>query len=261
MHCLALIYADDESLGRLTYDNLSEQALMEIAVEGLSEETKKQFQDSHGSYLDVSDWNGINMCSNYDTEERTEIVNEIKFSGETFEGTLDLSFLPPRLRRFQVPQNDSLQGTLDTSKLPIGLWEFDISKNKFDGSVEFAGLPRMLSHFRIPSNEFSGSCDFTKLPPNLQQIDISKNKFSGSVNLEELPKDITVIDMSFNRFSGQFTLATLGTKRLRTVDARRNEFSGTAVLRKHILTRFLFGGNRIERIFDQHGKPHRFEPR
>ena len=56
MHTLLSI---DPALGRLDYDSLSDQARMEIFIDGLTEETKKHFQDPKGGFLDISEWSGV----------------------------------------------------------------------------------------------------------------------------------------------------------------------------------------------------------
>ena len=46
----------DPSLGRLDYSLMSDQALMEMLIEGFDDETKQDYQDKHGMYKDVCDW-------------------------------------------------------------------------------------------------------------------------------------------------------------------------------------------------------------
>ena len=48
-----LLQSVDPALGRLDYDSLSDQALMEMLFGGLIDESKRRYQDKHRMLLDV----------------------------------------------------------------------------------------------------------------------------------------------------------------------------------------------------------------
>ena len=53
MCVLQLFLSVDPSFGRLEYRLMSDQALMEILIEGFGDETMKKCTDNNGMYLDV----------------------------------------------------------------------------------------------------------------------------------------------------------------------------------------------------------------
>ena len=64
----------DPSLGRLDYSLMSDQALMEMFIDGFDDKSQKQYQDDHRMFLDVCEWPSI-KC---DHDERVvEIYTDI----------------------------------------------------------------------------------------------------------------------------------------------------------------------------------------
>ena len=59
---LSLIFTDIHNLGRLDYASLSQQALMEVVVENLN--CKDIFCDKEGHFLDITEWDGVEINEN-----------------------------------------------------------------------------------------------------------------------------------------------------------------------------------------------------
>ena len=129
----------DSSLGRLDYTSLSQQALMEMVIEGITQ--KEAICGDPDEPKDIEEWKGVLM-------EDGEVV-EIEWRGTYLEnqsrltGPLCLEWLPSSVRKFVVRWNQ-LTGTLDLTSLPTSMKWLDIGHNACtgepDGAVASAGL-------------------------------------------------------------------------------------------------------------------------
>ena len=90
MCVLQLFRSVDPSLGRLEYRLMSDQALMEMLIDGFDDVTKKRYQDNHGMYLDVCELS----CVQCDKDER---VFEIRINSENSNGSIEISYVPPKV--------------------------------------------------------------------------------------------------------------------------------------------------------------------
>ena len=226
------ITALDHTLGRLDYDGLSDQARMEILIDGACPDFKAIVSDENTAFKDVADWPGV--TSNADGQ-----VTEINFSPfgglrtrieNAIDGTVHLEFLPPNLTHCDMPQMQA-RGTLETAKLPQSLVNFAIDVNDFHGTVDFAALPKSIELFNISHDNFSGRCDLTHLPSTLKYLLLSSNRFSGEVNLTSLPTQMRYISLSSNSFTGELCLDHLP-ETLRELSLFKNQFSGNFQLRR-----------------------------
>ena len=206
----------DETLSRIDYALLNDQARMEILIEGLTDASKALYQDDSGSYLDVCDWECVE-CDN------TGKVSVINFKNE-IEGTLNLSYTPPKVKNVNV-RGRNAQGTLDTSKLPEDLETISISKTAMYGSVDFTKIPEKVHDFTLKRSLFSGGCDFTALPPCLVCFYIMHNEFEGPVDLTQLPKTVRWFSIGWNNFSGPIDLESLP-QRLESLFIHENKLCG-----------------------------------
>ena len=68
----------DPFLGRLDYSLLSDQALMEMLIEGFDDETKKKYQDDHGMYLDVCEWPNITCDEDESVIDRVSQIGVVR---------------------------------------------------------------------------------------------------------------------------------------------------------------------------------------
>ena len=269
------ILSIDPALGRLDYDSLSDQALMEMLVEGIAQSKKAEFQDTHGNYRDTCDWNGT-LCKD---ERVTGIVLSWKEFGER---QFPFDVIPPLVERF-IMKESNLHGTLDTFVLPRALTDFfDIASNKLHGSVSFVGFPRSLKRINLNKNAFSGSCNLENLPDALLSLQAKTNQFSGEISLNALPAGMTELRLSYNNLTGPIhieklpeRMGVLGLSRngltgdfvLRTlpeydlfVYLHKNAVSGTAILPETSgKMRFSLLHDFITTVVDTHGKKHRWE--
>ena len=237
----------DPALGRLDYDSLSDQALMEMVVDGVEEGLKQNFQDENGNFLDVCEWPRV-TCSK-DSRVHKIAVSGIQFTDKQFafqfipdrvtdlqaygcslHGTLNTEILPPQLEIFYAFKN-SLHGTLNCAMFPRRLRRVLMSENLFIGSLVLSDLPDTLTSFSANNNEFSGKISLNDLPPALEELWIADNALSGSIHIELLPSSIRSISLRGNKFNGRFSMLQFPVT-LRFVDFSRNDFSSKAVLRK-----------------------------
>ena len=78
----------DPSLGRLDYESLSEQALMEMLTDGMDEGGKSGCKDDTGNFLDVCERRGVGCVNSR--------VHSVTLYGKKFsEKQIPFTFLPP----------------------------------------------------------------------------------------------------------------------------------------------------------------------
>ena len=268
------LFCIDPSLGRLDYDSLSDQTRMEILIDGLTNGTKKHFQDQHGGYKAIEKWRGVRI-------DKEANVISISFSPLFFvfedSGSLNFAFLPPKLRAFSA-LNQKLRGTVDAENLPENLLRCTMSNNGLSGSFDLGKLPDQLESLNLRMNSFSGECDLSKLPKKMKWLILAKNAFSGSVRLDALPIGFEHLELQHNDFSGKIDLSKLP-EALKYMNLHGNQFSGGFILRKlpeallevgassnrlsglavvssERRVRVGLGNTAIERVVDEKGEPH-----
>ena len=240
-----LILTVDQSLGRVDFGSLSDQMLMEMLIEGLTEESKKAYQDAHGMFLDVCVWPGVS-CNEEEQVVRMQNVSR-------GEGTLFLSNLPPNMTDF-VSLSAQLSGTLETSALPQTMQEFCIGFNNFHGTVDFSSFPANLRSIDIHRNEFSGSVNLENLPQSMTNIGINENKFSGTLCFKRLPPNLQILCISENAFTGDFHLENIP-ESLFIFDAWSNAFNPTAVVPRDVDYLHLSRSG-VTKVLDEKGETH-----
>ena len=131
MICAALISVDS-ALGRLDYDSLTDQTLMEMLINGMDEDDKNLYQDESGNFLDTCEWPGVECTKTESDDDRVVkiILNSMTFSAKQF----PFNFLPPMVSYFDAT-NSNVHGTLETSHLPSKLTILFISFNKLHGPL------------------------------------------------------------------------------------------------------------------------------
>ena len=137
-----VLHSVDPALGRLDYESLSDQALMEMLVAAMPDEDKKELLDGNGNYLDVCEWS----CVKCKDERVFQIdVLERPFSEKQF----PFWFIPPSVDTFAAGDEKGLSGTLDTGDLPRGLRYLDIEMNCLHGEFKTKELPAKLEFIYI----------------------------------------------------------------------------------------------------------------
>ena len=264
----------DPSLGRLDYDSLSDQALMEIFCSPLELHTKL-LQDENGHFLDVCEWQNV-VCTDgrvtrirmnnwiYTEKPATfeyipPLVTHFEAEQCFMRGTLDTRVLPAHLIEFDVYKS-LLRGTVDFRGFPRGLQDISISYNSFCGSCSLVDLPNSTSHLYAGNNQFSGEISLNQLPSTLEILLLDNNKLHGSVVLKNLPQALLYLDLSGNDFTGDFKLLDLPSS-LAIVSIYRNKWSGTAILQKSsVRMPFRLTHDNINKVLDEDGNTHEWEP-
>ena len=290
MHFSIILSTIDSALGRLDYDSLSEQALMELFIDGMEDDVKQDFQDSDHDYLDIEAWHVLKFNSDGKVESISmgwavlgslsfefipKSVKNINFFDCLLTGSIETSLLPYGLEEFQVAATENLSGTFDFAKLPSplvackipenqffgsadltklpkGLRTLEINHNRFTGTVSLRMLPRELKNFAMDSNQFHGSLDFSALPTSLYEFTLSENNFSGTLDFEYLPLGLHEFWINTNRFSGELRLDQ-AFENLTEIKVLSNLFEGTAIVHRNLHQYIDLRANRIKEVADEDG--------
>ena len=269
----------DPSLGRLDYDSLSDQALMEMLISGMTTEYKQVFQDENGHYVDVCDWKTFGFTNIGCTDAR---VTAIKVATYAFnDAQFPFEFIPPLVQSFWM-MDCNLHGTLNPSNLPQNILKFDVGGNALDGSIDCKGFPKSiesiilfenafsgslaLSHlldsvvsFEAPTNKLSGELTLDALPLSMEVLILSQNNFSGPIFIKKLPNGMNCLDLSRNSFSGEFRLLVLPPS-LEKIDISENDMKEKEVLLStYGDMHFELVHSSIELVVDEQGEKHPWE--
>ena len=253
--------------------SLDDQSMLELLVERMTGKTKERFQDDHGDFLDKCDWFGIKCDSE-------GAIHTMRQNGhfKTFEGMVDLGFLPPSIKNLEIAYAKKCSGSLDTRILPSCLEELSFTYNAHYGTVLLSKLPETMKLLDIAGNDFEGTCDLTGLPQTLKYLSLSDNQFYGEITLTKLPDQLKEIHIAKNKFEGNISFASLPSNlrdlgisqylfecyfhlinppaNLQYFQASSNKFEGTAVIHDSCEKFVFLRNNGIEAIVNQEGKPY-----
>ena len=267
---LHLTVCVDPALGRLNYSSMSTQALVEMFIEGLTAESKKNFQDDQGNYLDIEDWPGF-TCESDDIEigwismhlegslayqfmpPRT-IIFLVQIGQRAIRSSLETADLPRGLQHF-IAQRQAHFGTLDMTSLPPALISFDVWVNIFEGTINLTALPSNIKNISISYNKLSGSIDISALPESLKRLSLDHNNLSGTILLESLPETLEELHIEGNAFAGSVDLSKRSAPIF--IGASDNNFEGSMVVPANAVDfRLNFRRMIVCGVFDENGKPH-----
>ena len=275
MCAFQLFLTGDPSLGRIDYNLLTDQALMEMFIEGFDEETKKKYQDKHGMYLDVCDW----LCIECDEDDR---VIEIDINSRHVSGSLDLFYAPPRVKELWISSlsgevyNSELTGSIDFKQLPSGVEcltldnnqltrEIDLTQlpnemkalrlnyNQLTGDIELTKLPEGLNYLSLDSNQLTGEIDLTRLPARLYHLDLQNNQFTGEIDLTHLSEGMNYLYLNKNQLSGSFVVKN-SSPGLRSINAEDNKFNAVAVIDSKSHAYIHLRGSGVTSVVDGNGR-------
>ena len=228
LHCV-----DASECGRVDYDFLSEQTLMELLIQDVKNISK--LQDADGSFLNISEWPGLSFDFDgkvneidYDNMPPFDFFGDLGDEGGPIGpgGSIDLRWIPRHVEKLCMHSLD-VSGTIRTVNLPRNLRVLEVSKNKFFGPFETVDLPNSAKKIFIWQNQLSGTLDLSCVPPNVKVFSAGSNKFTGSLDLRSLPKGIVNLDVSSNQFAGDVDLskipATLITLRMLNYHLRQDK--------------------------------------
>ena len=183
----------DPSLGRVGHDSFSQQTLMEMVIEEIT--NKEEICRDADEPKDIEEWKGV-------TIEKDEVA-EINWDERELTGSLHLGWLPSSVRKFTA-FNNRLTGTLDWASLPTSMKALYLRHNAFTGSIDFERLPEGMEHLSVSENMFCGSLKLWSLPKAMTFF-MNDNKFSGSVDFTRLPAVLVRLSLSANQLSANPT--------------------------------------------------------
>ena len=110
-----LFSVDSTGFGRLNYESMSQQALMEMVFSGIT--NKEIFQDAHGNFLEVCEWPGVH-CNEADEVEQ---VSYDSAEDDVWpQGIVHLEYMPSTVDDITLFEID-VDGTINFELLPIKL--------------------------------------------------------------------------------------------------------------------------------------------
>ena len=206
-------------LGRLEYNELSQQALMEMFVEGLN--SKAIFQDANGFYTDITAWIGVE-CN--EDGEVTAICWHTAPAEGALSGTLFYEFLPKTVREIQISEKP-ITGSIDFAQMPLQLTELYIWETQSVGrALESTSYPPNLAIVDISTNKLTGSIITSAFPPTLVEMLAYENDFEGTLALQDLPRQMSVLSAAKNKLWGTIDFAGLP-ESLKELDLYENSFT------------------------------------
>ncbi len=116
----------------------------------------------------LGQWDGVKV-----SEQGS--VTEIDLRRKQLQGHVDLTQLPPMLKRLRLNSNQ-LTGHVDLTKLPATLNLLCLDLNKLMGPADLTKLPRSLRRLDLDKNQVTlwtgGTVDLTQLPPSLKELNV-----------------------------------------------------------------------------------------
>ena len=249
MCAFQLFVSVDPSLGRLDYSLLSDQALMEMSIEGLDDETKKNYQDEHGMYLDVCEWPNI-------TCDEDESVIEIYIDSSHVTGSIEICYLPPQVRVLSISpwrtemHNSELTGPVDLTNLPDGMSGFTFENNRLTGEINLTHLPGRMEDLRLTNNQISGTLDLTHLPEGMKSLFLASNQLTGEVDLTHLPDGMVYLYLQNNQLSGPLVIQKIPPK-MKMIDLQQNHFHAIAVVNSKTRAIINLRGSGVSSVVDE----------
>ena len=270
------LHTVDPSLGRLDYDSLSDQALMEMLVTHIEDDDIDDIKDANGNFKDACDWKYVECVDGR--------VTVIDFDGRLFEPDeqFPFEFIPSCVEEISM-EACYLEGTVNTWMLPRGMCDgLFLNANDLDGSLDFQGFPRKLKYLFLEENMFCGSCTFADLPPTLIEFSVETNQFSGEIVIDDLPFALTKVSVKNNKLTGSIVIKKLPLElevlflaqnslsgefqlfvfppHLRVIDISSTKMSAKAVLHNATAPmRFTLWHDCITRVVDESGGNHIWE--
>ena len=175
---------------------MPDQTLMEILMEGFDDETKKEYKDCEGMYLDVCEWS----CVKCDDDQK---VIEIDIESSNITGSLELCYVPPNVNVVKIRSwgEGKMSGSVDLARLPDGITEILLYNNGFTGEIDLTHLPGGMTELSLYDNQLTGEIDLTQLPKGMKYLFLKNNQLSGSVVIRRLPQGMKMIDLRENHFN------------------------------------------------------------
>ena len=227
---LQLLICVDESLGRLDYATISDQARIELFIGDCNPALKHRIgiidkKSRPTEYIDVCDW------THSECDEDGSVI-ELNLCFKTSHGPsvhrVNFSYIPPNVKKFSMKHIRCARDII-LSDLPQSIQQFSVLKCTLPCDFQAHHLPRGLIRFFVGWNNFEGSCDLTVLPPNLEELSMHDNKLSGGIDMNHLPKTMELLDLSQNLLQGPCSILNLP-EGIQMINLSRNELSGSCII-------------------------------
>ena len=244
--------AIDPALGRLDYASLSDQALMEMLVDGMVEELEDPVLDSAGNYMEVCKWFNVHCTAD-------RVIEVVFHSCDMCKKPFPFEFIPPLVEVLEFT-SCHLHGTLDTAALPQNLVYCNVFDNALHGTLNFKDFPKNSETIIISSNNFDGSLALSELPDSVVIFRARFNSFNGNLSLDALPSSMRDLNVRDNLLSGDVWLMNIPPS-LEKLSIQENSTSGTLVLSSTFEgdPPFALRSDPLQRVVDESGKEHPWE--
>ena len=224
MCAVQLFLSVDPSLGRVDYNLLSDQTLMEMLIDGFDDETQEKYKDNDGMYLDVCKWSHV-IC---DDNERIIHIDIVRVN---LMGSLELFYVPPKVKSFIISScgSSKLTGSVALTQLPDGMTYLSLENSQLTGGIDLAHLPEGMKYLHLNNNQLTGEIELTRLPDGMEWLYLNNNRFTGEIDLTRLPGGMKCLYLNKNQFSGSLVIKELP-QEMNVIDVRRNQFNAIAVV-------------------------------
>ena len=249
MFTFALFVSIDPSLGRVDYSLMSDQTLMEMLIEGFDDESKQRYKDKDGMYLDVCKW----KFTNCDDHQR---VIDMFINNENVTGSLDLCYVPPRMKRLRISNmcgSSKLTGSVDLKQLPDGMKYLALENSQLTSEIDLAHLPDGMTYLSLSNNQITGEIDLSHLPHKMGCIYLDSNQLTGEIDLAHLPDGMKELSLENNQFSGSLVIKSLP-QGMRTIDVRGNHFNAIALVDSRTYVTINLKGSGVTSVVDGNGE-------
>ena len=243
MCVLQLFLSVDPSLGRLDYSLLSDQALMEIFMEGFGDDIKNRYKDIHGMYRDVCEWLGI-QCND---DQR---ITQIGIISKCVSGSLELCYLPPKVNLLGICSwgESKLTGSVGLTQLPEEMTELFLEENQLTGEIDLTHLPKGMRKLSLEKNQLTGEINLAHLPDGMNALDLSSNQLFGEIDLTHLPVGMDELFLNNNLLTGSLVIKKLP-QGMKMINVRGNQFNAIAVVDLEVHITIKLTGSGVTRNF------------
>ena len=239
----------DPHLGRVAYGSFSDQALMEMLIEGFDHNTKSKYQDKHGMYREVYKW----PCIECDDDDK---VIEIDINSLHVTGSLALCYVPPKVKALNISLGwgrSELAGSVDLTNLPDGMSDLHLHNNNLGGGIDLTQLPDGMGYLYLQNNKFTGEIDLTQFPKGMTQLDLQNNNLRGEIDLTRLSDGMEYLTLNNNQLRGSLVIKNLPPK-MGFINVEANHFNAIAVVNSEVRAFINLEGSGVASVVDENGR-------
>mmetsp|Transcript_26401 Transcript_26401/g.41088 ORF Transcript_26401/g.41088 Transcript_26401/m.41088 type:complete len:268 (-) Transcript_26401:47-850(-) len=194
-----------DSVGRVDKSSFSQQTLMELLIDGVTE-NKYKVCGKVDEPEDITVWNGVKMNT-------AQEVTDILWTSMGLAGSLQFQWLPPTVTSFVMSGvsygRGRMSGSIDLTVLPGSLRVLQLNNNEFSGGIALDQLPEALQTLDVYTNSLTGTLNLKELTGCLETLNLSRNLFTGTVCLTKFPRSLRWLALSQNKLCGPVDLTQL----------------------------------------------------